>query len=646
MKIVFYKNRITHIKIVFSLLLIIFNFNICSANNENKDFCLKSPDGSVQLKINRIKGNLKYTLFWEKDLIIDASEISILPDLPCEILKVKKLSNNSDWKPVWGQFSEIKNNYNELSIFIKIKNIDAVLITRIYDKGIGFRFELDGLTNQDSLNFYSEYNLAKNDEFYYPAGENEPIGPITFNELKTPNIKLRKLAIPFVVEKKSKKFISILESDLFSSKGFNTMKLNFNKNNGKLTSTSKPSKLKGKVITPWKVVLLGNTAGDLVSNTVAINLASPCEIENTDWIKPGKTLWDWRVHGYTTPDGFVYGVNTESYKRFIDFASEKEIEYFLIDANWYSKVTKGHFYVVDELNLEEVSQYAKTKNVKLILYYDRHKGDYGDKELFAHFNSLGMKGVKYGFMGNNVEFSRMAIRKSAENKMLIDFHDSPVPYTGVQRTYPNAITREYCHAQQDSRKAFTPEAFIKMALINAIQGPLDMNNGNFDLDAINRGERQKGPKKNNTYFSTVSSEVARTLIIFSGLVCIPDAPEAYQSKADLFEFIQKMPVGKWDDTKILNSSIGKHITTARRHGDQWFVGSVIDQKGGVLDIKLDFLKKGKKYEITYYEDTEETHCKTNRESYQIRKGKVIKGELIKAKLAPGGGHCMWIRPVN
>ena len=113
----------------------------------------------------------------------------------------------------------------------------------------------------------------------------------------------------------------------------------------------------------------------------------------------------------------------------------------------------------------------------------------------------------------------------------------------MTRTYPNAITREYCHAQQDSRRTFTLESFIRMALINAIQGPLDMNNGCFDISGINAGERDKGPKKLNSLHSTDTSKAARTPIIFSGLVCIPDAPEAYAIKSDLFEFIQKLPVG-------------------------------------------------------------------------------------------------------
>jgi alpha-glucosidase len=382
----------------------------------------------------------------------------------------------------------------------------------------------------------------------------------------------------------------------------------------------------------------------LVTNTVPLNLATPNKLEDTSWIQPGKTLWDWRVHGYKTKDGFTYGIDTESYIRFIDFAAEKGIEYFLIDDSWYTKVTKGHFEISDKFDIEKVSEYAKEKGVKLILYYDRHKGSFGDDDLFPYYKSLGMSGIKYGFMGSKVPFTRDAIKKSAENHLLVDFHDSPVPFTGIERTCPNAITKEYCHAQQDSRRAFTPETFINMALINAIQGPLDMNNGNFDLIGINNGYREKGPKKLNSYYSTVASEAARTLIIYSGLVCIPDAPEAYNEKADLFEFIQKLPVGKWDDSKVLHAKIGEYISTARRYGEEWFIGSVYNQKGGTIETKLDFLKEGKAYLVTYYEDTPETHCKTNPEAYQIREGKIKKGDIINIKMAPGGGHCMWIRP--
>ncbi len=247
-------------------------------------------------------------------------------------------------------------------------------------------------------------------------------------------------------------------------------------------------------------------------------------------------------------------------------------------------------------------------------------------------------------MGNSASFTRDAIAKSAKSNLIVNFHDGPVPMSGVERTSPNAIAREYCHAQQDSRRAFTPETFIKMALINSLQGTLDMNNGNFDIVGINSGIRSKSPRPVHSYLTTVVSELARTLIINTGLLCIPDAPEAYEAKMDLFEFIKMMPIGEWDDSRVLNAKMGEYITTARRHGEDWFIGSVIDTRGGELTIPTDFLEGGVEYTATLYEDASNAHCVDNPEGYTITKKSIKKGDTIEAKLAPGGGHAIYITP--
>ena len=630
-------------KLVFSLLLFVIILSACSAGKDIR--YLNSPDKLVHVAFSDEGGILKYQLKWQDQVMINSSELSLFPGKTVRILGAEHRSLDTTWNPVWGQFSKIRDQYNELVFELDMEGSRAYMICRAYDQGVGFRFEMAGYKEGDSATLYCEYNLVDENKLFCPAGEKEPLGPLTIHELKTNVPNIPGLMLPIVVENSNKKFLSILESDLYAAEGFKVMALRFDREKGMLVSSNQTKLTGEKSMSPWRVILLGETAGDLVCSTVPVNLATPCQLEDTRWIEPGKTLWDWRVHGYTTPDGFTYGLNTESYLRFIDFASEKGIEYFLIDAGWYQDVSKGQFTVSDDLDLDHVVKYADQKGVKLILYYDNHKGRYGDEELFPYYQSLGMKGIKYGFMGENVDFSREAIRRSARSELLIDFHDGPVPFTGIRRTFPNAITREYCHAQQDSRRAFTPEAFIKMALINTIQGPLDMNNGNFDITGINEGERLKGPRKLQSYLSTVASEAARTLLIFSGLVCIPDAPEAYREKEDLFEFIEKQAVGKWDESRIIHSRMGEYICTARRYGKEWFVGSVINQKGGSLDISLDFLEAGLSYDVTYYEDTEKTHCKTNPEAYQIRKGQVKKDQLVQAKMAPGGGHCMWIRPM-
>lgn len=625
------------------LLLLIIFFTVIGCTKKESVLTVSSPDEGISIHLNNTNNSISYRLSKQGKVLVHASELSIFSEKKATIVKSFLTSNDKTWQPVWGQFSEIKDHYNELVIDIDIEGTSAKLYARAYNTGIGFRYEIEGYKEGAEANFYCEYNLSSTDALYCPAGEGVPLGPLAINTLSTVE-KLPKLVMPIVVENSEKVYLSILESDLYVAPEFGVIKFNFDKTKSILTSSNKTKLTEKTTTTPWRVILINDRIGDLVTNTVPLNLATTNQLEDTSWVKPGKTLWDWRVHGYKAVDGFTYGIDTESYIRFIDFAAKKGIEYFLIDDSWYTKVTKGHFEISDKFDIEKVSEYAKEKGVKLILYYDRNKGDFGDDDLFPHYKSLGMSGIKYGFMGSKAPFTRDAIEKSAKNHLLVDFHDSPVPFTGIERTYPNAITKEYCHAQQDSRRAFTPETFINMALINAIQGPLDMNNGNFDLTGINNGDREKGPKKLHSYYSTVASEAARTLIIYSGLVCIPDAPEAYNEKADLFEFIQKLPIGKWDESKVLHAKMGEYISTARRHGEEWFIGSVFNQKGGVIETKLDFLKEGEIYLVTYYEDTPETHCKTNPEAYQIREGTIKKGDIINIKMAPGGGHCMWIRP--
>lgn len=602
-----------------------------------------SPNGEVSVVLNNQEGSLKYNLSHHNVDVILNSEISILQGALVKVLETTTNQVNETWNPVWGQFSKIEDNYSELVVSLDYEGVPAKLFIRTYNGGAAFRFQLSEISEITHPSFYIEYGLKETSKLYSPAGEGKPLGPLEIATIRKTDASKYKFKMPLVVETEQKGFMSLLESDLVSAPGFEVMKFKFDETSGNIISNNQFTLKESSLVTPWRVILLEDKLGDLLTNTVPLNVAAPNQIENPSWIKPGKTLWDWRVHGYQAEDGFTYGIDNESYYRFIDFAAENDIEYFMIDDAWYTNVEPGKMTLSEKLDLDKVIAYAKEKDVELLLYYDRRQGDYGDEALFPYYKSLNMKGIKYGFMGSKVPFTRDAIRLSAESNLLIDFHDGPVPFTGISRTYPNAITREFCHAQQDSRRAFTPKTFIRMALINAIQGPLDMNNGIFDIAGVNAGKREKGPKKLNSLHTTSVAEAARTLIVFSGLVCIPDAPEAYAAKQDLFEFIQEMPVGKWDESKVLHAKMDGYISTARRQGDQWFIGSV-HAEGGTLDISLDFLKEDQNYIITYYEDTEETDSKTNPEAYQVVIATVKKGDIVKAKMAAGGGHCMWIRP--
>ncbi|QZT37993.1 glycoside hydrolase family 97 protein [Halosquirtibacter xylanolyticus] len=630
-----------------TILYILWMFFTMITINVNAKIVVKSPNKSISLKLKPQNGQLYYSINYFGKKIINSSKLSI-SNAPIKILSTNKLHHDTNWKPVWGQFSSVRNHYNETSIHLISENKQFILHARVYNDGVAFQYEKTIKEQTSDISLYCEYNVPNLINFYTSNQNGDPYKSIT--NIEAPQFfsehKKKAISAPIVMELEDDQYMALWESDLFNTKDFETITFHYNEQKKTIFSKNKGDISKVRSTSPWRVILISNNIGDFTTSQLTLNLAKPNQLKETKWIHPGKALWDWRVHGHQTDDGFTYGIDTESYKRYIDFAASNHIRYFLIDDLWYKKVTKGHFILSDKLDIKQVIKYAEEKGVEIILYYDRRHGNYGEDALYAYYASLNMKGMKYGFMGRNIPFTKKSIMLSAKNHLLIDYHDCPAPMTGVSRTYPNMITREYCHAQQDSRKAFTPEKYINMSLINAITGPLDMNNGNFDILEINNGGREKGPKKLNSYPTTVVSEAARTLITFTGLTCLPDAPDVYKKKSDLFTFIKQQPTGKWDESIVLQAKMNQYISTARRAKDEWFIGTVISQKGGTLPIQLSFLEEGKKYTATLYEDTQSTDCYEAPEHYQIRTIEVTKNQVIDAKMAKGGGHCIWIKPIQ
>lgn len=201
------------------------------------------------------------------------------------------------------------------------------------------------------------------------------------------------------------------------------------------------------------------------------------------------------------------------------------------------------------------------------------------------------------------------------------------------------LTREFCHAQSDAKRSFSPSDFCKTVFVNMLAGPLDMTNGLYDLDSA----YEERPKVFEEVYSTVAAETARPLIVFTGLNVLHDHGDAYAKKAEMFEFLRSLPM-KWDETRILHGTIGQYITTARRSGDRWFIGSATNEEARTLPIRLDFLPEGVVYRATCYEDASDAHYKTNREAYRVRSMEVRRGDVIEARMAPGGGHAIWLRP--
>jgi alpha-glucosidase len=205
------------------------------------------------------------------------------------------------------------------------------------------------------------------------------------------------------------------------------------------------------------------------------------------------------------------------------------------------------------------------------------------------------------------------------------------------RTWPNAVTREYCHAQLDAHRVFTPKTFVTSVFVNMLAGPLDMNNGLADLTQQGRVD-QASPVP-----STLAGEAARTLIVFSGATIIPDIPENYRKHPEILRFLaaQRMP---WRESKTLSGKIGEHIVMARQAADgKWLVGAATDESPRELEITLDFLPGGP-HQALVIEDGEDSDFRTHRESYQPSQRAVTNRDTVRVKLAPGGGACLLLEP--
>jgi hypothetical protein len=577
-------------------------------------------------------------------------------------------------KTTWGKFSEYDNHYKKLVWTLRETskpNRTLRIVSRVYDQGIALRYEFPkdgGWSDEIRLtNASTEFRFADDHTGWAYNREHDPVGPqplMAFRKGKNPGANL-----PFTVQCDDDAYLGILEAAIFDQAPYRLVPLKGAPTGFQESFSESPLPAGGT--TSWRVVLLGKTAGDLLTTPLLYCLNPKCAIEDTSWIKPGLAFWDWRAWGAKTDDGFKYGLDMASWRRFIDFGSKHNIRYLVLDANWYGpefdktsdpRTSRDHLVTQtdmqrpqivrtpapenwdDPIDVPGLIKYAKERNVGIILYFnDIARNNYPFEEVLALYHKWGAAGIKYGFMKakgqQKVHDTREIIRLCAKYQLLCNFHDGPVPPSGDQRTYPNYVTREFCHSQSDALRAFSPTGFCEQVFVNMLAGPLDMCNGLYTL----KNPAKLRPRIFVNVDATVVAETARVLITFSGLSILPDCPEAYAAKADLFDFITRLPM-TWDETRILHSSIGNFISTARRNGDCWFVGSATNEESRTLEVNLDFLKSGAAYTATIYEDAPDAHFKTNREAYRVLKREVKQGDIILASMVPGGGHCILLEP--
>ncbi len=610
------------------------------ASCRKQSWNLSSPNENVKVYVSNKNDHAIFNLSFNGQQILLHSPVGLELE-GIDFTRNVQLSDFTEktvdetWETVNGKTRTVRNHYNEYLFKVTQPGMSYNVLFRIYDKGFAYRYIFSEAAKINSektrLNFVSDYDM------YAYNNEKHNIGPVKRSENK-----LETVQYPLIMKFESGKYAAIHEAEILE---FAPFVINANGDEFSLSFNINYSLRKKAFKTSWRAILFGDKIGDLVESNLLVNLNEPCKISDPSWIKPGKALWDWRVWGYLAPDGFKYGLNTVSHKRMIDFAAQNNIQNLLIDADWYgsefseeSDPTSAREGIV----IEECMNYAQKKNIGIILYLnDIGAKKFGLEQVLKQFHDWGAVGIKYGFMKGTgeekVKHTRRVVELCAKYKLMVDFHDNPIPPSGDRRTWPNLVTKEFGHAQSDAKYSHCPETSVNQVLINQISGPLDYTNGWFDLN--NSTVR---PKVFEVIPGTIAAEVAKLITIYTGWMVLPDAPEAYLKHDEMFDAVRNMPA-QFDDFKILDAQLDEYVSVLRKAGSDWWIGSLTNSNSRKVKINLDFLEPGKTYKATLYEDAEDTHFKNNKEVYRVREMDVNSTSVISAEMAPGGGHSIWIR---
>jgi alpha-glucosidase len=566
-------------------------------------------------------GALTYSFSAQSKVLLRDSKLGLQQAGALAAPTVSRRSVDAVWKPVWGKRAVVPEQYNELTLDLKTYRI----IARAYNDGIAFRYAYPA---GPAVAERTTFAFAGNYTAWYYNGENHNLGPEKLADCDGKRLPVMTVRVD------STTYLALHEADLGSG---DPLVLQAKKGEGIFTIASQPT-------SSWKVVMYGRTPGDLVdSHLLELLNPAPAKGQDFSWVKPGVALWDWRANGARV-DGFAYTMSLPSWKRLVDFAAANQLPYLVLDADWYgpefgkdSDPTKGG----KVAQVHELIAYGKSKGVGIWLYLNDVGGRNFDlAQTLKRYHDWGAAGVKYGFMsGTPVEKNqrtRLITELCAQNRLLCDFHDGPTHPYGQLRTFPNTVTREYCKAQLDGHQVVEPKTFVTSVFVNMVAGPLDMNNGFASLTQTGRVDNSSPVP------STLAGEAARTLIVFSGATIIPDIPENYQKYPDLLCFIaaQKMP---WRASKTVQGEIGQYIVMARQAQDKtWLVGAATNEQARELVIPLSFLGPGR-YSASVVQDGPQADFRTQREDYTTDTKQVSATDVLRVKLAPGGGACVLLK---
>ncbi|HYG40234.1 MAG TPA: glycoside hydrolase family 97 protein [Cytophagales bacterium] len=630
-----------------------------------------SPDGKIKVTIE-LKDKITYHINHESDQVVAPSALSLkltngehLGVNP-KLKNVKKNNVNQTIDAPFYKRSKIKDNYNELVMNFKG---DYSVAFRAYNDGVAYRFitskkkDFEVENEEATFNFNSDYtayvpyvNKAENssiEEQFWNSFEN------TYTHTNLSKLNPQKLAfLPLVVEVANGKKVCITEADLENYPGMYLINKNGQQSlsavyapypkrveqggHNQLQGLVKEregyiARAKGTRTFPWRVMIISSEDKQLTDNDMVYKLASPSKVKDVSWVKAGKVAWDWWNDWNIYGVDFKSGINTQTYKYYIDFASDNNIEYVILDEGWAVNLKADLLQVVPEIDLKELINYGKQKNVGIILWAGYYAFNRDMENVCKHYSDMGVKGFKVDFMDRDdqkmVEFYQRAAEVGAKYKMLIDFHGAYKP-TGLQRTYPNVLNFEGVHGLEQLKWGSTEidqvTYDVTIPFIRMVAGPMDYTQG-----AMRNASKSNYRPVNSEPMSqgTRCRQLAEYVIFEAPFNMLCDNPSNYMREPESTKFIAAVPT-VWDNTVALDGKIGEYVAIARQSGNEWYVGALTNWDKRDQELDLSFLPEGN-YKAEVFRDG--VNADRAAQDYKREVIDVPGDRKLKISMAPGGG---------
>ena len=641
------------------IISLVLMFSIGISSYAQKVVTAQSPDGQTNVCVT-LSDAIYYDVVSHGETLLARSIIGmqlsdrVLGEKP--VLKKKSVKRVEETvTPIFPlKYSQVENNYTLLTLDMKGGySVDF----RIYDDGVAFRMRtslpdlIEIMQENTVFQLADECDLVLQQPGGFKTGCEENYSLVKSSQWKKTD---RMTELPVLIMGKNQKIL-LSEFDLVSYPG-----LFLKGNSDNSLSAIQPkvpleyeddgdrrqrilkeadyiAKTEGTRTFPWRYMLITQEDGRLAENTMPMRLAQKCQLEDVSWIKPGQACWDWLNGIPYGPDvTFEGGINLETYKYFVDFASRNGVPYIIMDEGW-ALSTRDPYKTNPKVNLPELISYAKSKNVGIFVWLPWLTVEH-NMDLFEKFEEWGIVGTKIDFMDRQdqwmVDYYDRVAKEAAEHHIMIDFHGAFHP-SGLEYRYPNVLTYEGVRGMEFNGGC-TPKNSIWFPFIRNAVGPMDYTPGAM---ICYQPKYHHGNRPFCSGVGTKAYHLAAFVLFESHLQMLMDNPCRYDAWPDCRDFIASVPVN-WDDTRVLAAEAGQYIVMAKRRGQKWFIGGITNDKGREIDVTLDFLPEGKDMQMTSFVDG--VNAAKMAMDYRQEKSTVNKDTKLHIRMVCNGGFAATI----